>query len=217
MKKNSLFLLLLIPLIYQAQIRLNETRLGIIGGGTYSRVTDAHNPSGPRFSILGGLILQTPIGDRDQFYLELQTLYLGAGETGRAKNAKGRPGYDTVYANNYLSLPLSMKVYLTGAESEFFVLGGPRFNFLIQQKVKNSAKAGYEITSFGKANNFNFGLGAGIGYSFKRMIEMTLRYDHGITNTYPDLSQYPAEIGLSGNTDRKYEQVLSLSFSYFFR
>lgn len=217
MKKILFGSLFLLSFLSQAQIDFRSTEFGLVAGGTYSRVRNAHNPSGPRFSVLGGLTAQVPIGVDEQFYIQVEALYFGAGESGKAKDAKGRPGYDAVYANNYLSVPLNFKGYFSEAESEFFGVIGPRFNFLINQTVKNTNKPEYEKDSYGKANSFNFGLGAGVGYSYKRQLELALKYDIGLSNTYPNLKNSPSEIGYAGTAKKKSEQVLSLGLTYFFK
>lgn len=217
MKKILFGSLFLLSFLSQAQIDFRSTEFGLVAGGTYSRVRNAHNPSGPRFSVLGGLTAQVPIGVDEQFYIQVEALYFGAGESGKAKDAKGRPGYDAVYANNYLSVPFNFKGYFSEAESEFFGVIGPRFNFLINQTVKNTNKPEYEKDSYGKANSFNFGVGAGVGYSYKRQLELALKYDIGLSNTYPNLKNSPSEIGYVGTAKKKSEQVLSLGLTYFFK
>jgi hypothetical protein len=225
MKKILFGSLLLTSLSYQAQIDFRSTEFGVVAGGTYSRVRNAHNPSGARFSVLGGVVAQVPIGIAEQFYLQGEVLYLGAGESGKTKESKGKSGHDAVYANNYLSVPLNFKAYFSEAESEFFGLIGPRFNFLIDQKVKN-VPVGREYYDpnvvnpaypdiNGKANSFNFGLGAGVGYSYKRQLEIALKYDIGLSNTYPNLVE---SWTMDPSTQKKKsEQVISLGVTYFFK
>ena len=217
MKKILFASLILASFLSQAQIDFRSTEFGIVAGGTYSRVRNAHNPSGARVSVLAGFVAQVPIGVGEQYYLQAEALYFGAGESGKEKNAKGRPGYDAVYANNYLSVPLNFKAYFSEAESEFFGLIGPRFNFLIDQKVKDTNKPEYEANSYGKANSFNLGLGAGVGFSYKRQLEMALKYDIGLSNAYPDLKNSPSEVGYTGTSKKKSEQVISLGLTYFFK
>lgn len=204
-----------------AQIDFSSTRFGISAGGNFSAVKNAHNPSGKRFTIQAGALALIPIGSENQFFLQPEIQYFGAGETGKDKGAKGADGYDAVYANDYLSVPISFKAYFSEAESEFFGLIGPRFNFLLSQRVKNAPVSrpyydpDYEVPGNsklnGKANGFNFGLGLGLGYSYKRQLELTARYDFGLSNTYPGLDYEP-----QGSTKNKSEQVLSLSVNYIF-
>ncbi|KFC21904.1 porin family protein [Epilithonimonas lactis] len=225
MKKILFASLVFSSLLSQAQIDLRSTEFGIVAGGTYSRVRNAHNPSGPRFSVLGGVTAQVPMGTGEQFYIQAEALYFGAGETGKAKDAKGSPSYNGVYANNYLSVPFNFKAYFSEAESEFYGLIGPRFNFLLSQKVKNVpvGREYYDPNVInpeypdinGKANSFNFGIGAGIGYSYKRQLEIAFKYDIGLSNTYPNLVE--AWTMDPDAQKKKSEQVISLGLTYFFK
>jgi len=140
----------------------------------------------------------------------------GLVETGKDKDFKGRPGYDAVYANNYISVPIYFKGYFSEAESEFFGLIGPRFNFLINEKVKNEHLSIYnpDKDPEAKANRFNFAMGAGLGYSYKRQLEFNVRYDFGFSNTYPKLKDYAS--GDPNAKKNKSEQVLSVGISYIF-
>lgn len=203
-----------------AQIDLRSTRFGITGGGTYSRVSNAHNPSGPIFSGFGGVLALIPVDSNDQFYFQPGIEYLGAGESGKDKNAKNAEGYNAVYANNYISVPIYFKGYFSEAESEFFAMAGPKFNFLVSQNVKDAPLRytvdGDPATGInGKAASFNFAVGLGVGFSYKRMLEITGRYDLGLSNTYKGLM---GELAKDPNTDKKKsEQVVSLGLSYIFQ
>ena len=207
-----------------AQIDFGSTRFGVTAGGNYSRVKNAHNPSGARFAFQGGVLALIPMGGADQFYLQPEVTYYGAGESGKDKNAKNADGYNAMYANNYLSVPIYFKGYFSEAESEFFGMIGPRFNFLLSQNVKNvpAGRPYYDpdVTVpnnpqiSGKANSFNFAVGIGVGYSYKRQLELALKYDLGLSNTYPNLIE---DFTKDPNTaKKKSEQVLSLSLSYIF-
>ena len=221
MKKLLVSSALLSAVLISAQIDFSSTRFGITAGGTYSRVSNAHNPSGPRLSAYGGVLALIPVDNNDQFYIQPQVEYFGAGESGKDKNAKGTLGYDAVYANNYISVPIYFKGFFSEAESEFFGMAGPRFSFLIDQKVTNPSKAYYavdELSAYpgvnGKASSFNFGVGLGIGYSYQRKLELAVRYDFGLSNTYKGLMNEP---GTDPNiAKKKSEQVLSVGLSYIF-
>lgn len=222
MKKFLLSSALLLSAMSFAQIDFSSTRFGVSAGGTLSAVKNAHNPSGRRISAEAGVLALIPIGSTNQFFIQPEIQYFGAGETGKDKDAKGMDGYDAVYANDYLSVPISFKAYFSEAESEFFGLIGPRFNFLIDQRVKNApvSRPYYDpdvtVASLpnvnGKANSFNFGFGFGFGYSYKRQLEFAARYDFGLSNTYPGLDAEP-----QGTSKNKSEQVLSVSVNYIFR
>jgi len=197
-------------------------RYGATAGLNYSRVKNAHNPSGPRYTFQAGVLALIPIDKANQFYIQPEVLYYGAGETGKDKDAKGVDGYNAVYANDYLSVPVYFKGYFSESESEFFGMVGPRFNFLLSQNVKNvPTKRPYYNPDVndpkypgvnGKANSFNFGLGLGIGYSYKRQIEFAIKYDLGLSDTYKGLKKEP-----NGSDKNKSEQVISVGLSYIFK
>ena len=185
-----------------------------------SRVTNAHNPSGPIYSGFGGFLALIPVDSNDQFYLQPGVEYLGAGESGKDKEAKQFEGYDAVYANNYISVPVYFKGYFSESESEFFAMAGPKFNFLMSQNIKNAPlryteEGDPETGVHGKASSFNFAVGLGLGFSYKRQLEITGRYDLGLSNTYKGLM---SEDGSDPNiAKKKSEQVFSLGLSYIFQ
>ncbi len=222
MKKIILGIALASATTLSAQIDFSSTRFGITAGGNYSRVKNAHNPSGPRFIFQAGALALIPMDSYDQFYLQPEVLYYGAGESGKDKDSKGSRGYDAMYANSYISVPIYVKAYFSEAESEFFGMFGPRFNFLVDQKVTDPARDYYDPEVVnptypninGKANSFNFGLGFGVGFSYKRQLELTLKYDMGLSNTYPNMVE--GWTGDPNSEKKKSEQVFSLGLSYIF-
>lgn len=221
MRKILASIALLSAFAANAQIDLSQTRFGITAGGNYSRVRNAHNPSGPRYTMQAGVLALIPVDRDDQFYIQPEVTYYGAGETGKDKNAVGKPGYDAVYGNSYISVPIYFKGYFSEAESEFFGLVGPRFNFLINQNIKNAPARYTEegdtvrgVYVNGKAKGFNFGIGAGVGFSYKRQLELAVRYDAGLSNTYPNMIE--SYTGDKNTEKKKSEQVLSVVLSYIF-
>ncbi len=223
MKKIILTSTLLASVLASAQIDFRSTRFGVNAGATYSRISNAHNPSGARFSGFGGVLALIPIDSNDQFYLQPQIEYLSAGESGKDSEAKGQNGYDAVYANNYISVPIYFKAYFSEAQSEFFAIAGPKFNFLISQKVEGEPtnRPYYGVDQLpefpgvnGKANGLNVAVGLGLGYSFQRQLELTARYDLGVSNTYKNLMNEPGTD--PSIAKKKSEQVLSVGLSYIF-
>lgn len=187
-----------------AQIDFSSTRFGVTAGPTYSRVQNAHNPSSARVSFYGGFLALVPIGGDDMFYLQPEIEYLGAGENGQNS---------AVYACNYISVPIYFKAYFSEAESEFFGQLGPRFGFLMNQSIKNPSKSIYNTDQFGKAASFDFAISGGLGFSYKRKLEIFARFDYGITDNLPDLkveTQDPASL------KAKKQHILSVGISYIF-
>ncbi len=188
-----------------SQVDISSTRFGLIAGPTYSRVQNAHNPSTARVSVYGGAFALIPIGSDDMFYIQPQVEYLGAGEKG---------GSGVLYANNYISVPVYFKAYFSEAESEFFGQLGPRFGFLINQKVTNPSKAIYTVDQYGKAAGFDLAISAGLGFSYKRKWEFTGRFDYGLSNNLPNLMNKEPQDPASAL--KKKQHVLSAGISYIF-
>ena len=203
-----------------AQIDFSSTRFGVTGGLNYSRIKNAHNPSGPLYTFQAGGLALIPIGNDDQFYIQPELTYYGGGETGKDKNAKNASGYNAVYSNSYISVPLYFKGYFSEAESEFFAMAGPRFSFLVNQSVKDAplrytVEGDPNLGINGKASPFNLALSGGVGFSYKRTMEVALRYDGGLSNVYPDMIEGYTK---DPNTEkRKTEQVVSVVVSYIFK
>lgn len=222
MKKILLGASILASLSLSAQIDFSSTRFGVTGGYNYSRVKNAHSPSGPRHTFQAGVMALIPIDKYDQFYIQPEVVYYGGGESGKDKNVSSdKAGYNAMYADNYISVPIYFKGYFSEAESEFFGMIGPRFNFLVSQKVSNPAQQVYTVEGDtarpgvnGKAAGFNFGVGLGIGYSYKRKLELSGRYDLGISNTYPKLNEY--WVNDPDTAKKKSTQVLSVTLAYIF-
>lgn len=205
MKKLFLAFTILVSVLSFAQVDFSSTRYGLIIGPDYSRVQNAHNPSSARVSFYGGAFALIPIGNDDMFYLQPQIEYLGAGEKG---------GDNTLYASNYLSVPILFKAYFSEAESEFFGQLGPRFGFLLNQKVKNPSRAIYNVDQFGKSASFDLAISAGLGFSYKRKWELTARFDFGLSDTLPDLKGKEPQDPATNYTKRQH--VLSAGISYIF-
>ena len=188
-----------------AQIDFSSTRFGVTAGPTYSRVQNAHNPSSARVSFYGGFLALIPIGGDDMFYLQPEIEYLGAGENGQNS---------AVYASNYISVPVYFKAYFSEAESEFFGQLGPRFGFLLSQKVENPSRSIYNVEEFGKAAAFDLAVSAGLGFSYKRKLEIVGRFDFGVSNNLPDLMGKEPQDPATNSTKRQH--VLSAGITYIF-
>ena len=205
-KKIALSLSVFASFFSFAQIDFSSTRFGLTAGPTYSRVQNAHNPSSARVNFFAGAFAIIPVGGDDMFYLQPEIEYLGAGENGQNS---------AVYASNYISVPVYFKAYFSEAESEFFGQLGPRFGFLMNQSIKNPNKPQYYTTdTFGKAAAFDFAISGGLGFSYKRKLEIFARFDYGFTDTLPDLKgKEPQDPNSFKN---KKQHVVSGGISYIF-
>ena len=137
---------------------------------------------------------------------------------------KSHPGYNAVYGNNYISVPLYFKGYFSEAESEFFAMVGPRFNFLIGQTIESPAKPDYTeegvtypdgVHVHGKAAGFSTMLGGAVGFSYKRKLELALRADLGLSNVHKGLMDEKVA-GDPNIKKKKRENVVGVTLSYIF-
>lgn len=208
MKKKLLGVAMLFSTLASAQfdLQLRETRFGVVAGPNYSRVRNAHNPSSARTSFFAGILALTPLDYDNEFYLQTQLEYLEAGERGGESGA--------TYANNYISLPIYLKGYFSEAESEFFGFLGPRFGYLLSQKVDKPSRPIYNVDREGRVRKFDFAVSGGFGFSYKRKWEASFRYDWGFSNTLPDLKE--ENIADPNSKKNKPQHVVSVGLSHVF-
>ena len=210
-KSSILFFIILISKL-NAQLDFRRAAYGAVAGPNYSIILHAHNPSSERYSFFSGIFARIPIGiecacDNPKFYIQAQLEYIQSGEKG---------GEKTLYANNFLSLPIYIKAYPIkyNENSFFFIQAGPRFSYLVKQRVVNPAWGRpYAINQDGKANNFDFSVSVASGISFtNRKNELLLRYDYSFTNALPNLDESEAT-GDPLARLRKIQHILSIGFS----
>lgn len=163
-----------------SQVNVMAIRYGVSAGPSVSRVNNAHNPSDSRYTFQAGAFALIPVHRNDMFYVQPQIEYIGGGERGLKT---------TQYFNEYVSIPVYFRAFFTEVESEFYGIFGPKVAFIVKQKVVDPEVPEYSMEGDGKAQPFNFGLSGGIGYSYRRKWEMQVRYDLGLTDTYPDIYQ----------------------------
>lgn len=195
-----------------AQLDWRRTKIGVVFGIDYSKVQHAHNPSGPRFSFYTSVFARIPLGilcacENPKFYIQPQLEYIQTGEKG-LKN--------TLYANNYLSIPIFIKTYPIryNEMSYFFIQAGPRFSILVNQSVVNPPKdRPYLPEQNGKANNFDLSATIAGGISFgNRSNEILLRYDYSFSDSFPSLNEFNTT-GDPNAPLRKVQHIVSIAYS----
>lgn len=178
--RKYFLLLILVGSLASAQVNVIARRYGITAGPSMSRVNNAHNPSDTRYTFQAGGFVLIPVDRNDLFYVQPQIEYIGGGEVGLG---------DTKYFNEHLSLPVYFRAFFTEAENEFYALFGPKISFIVSQKIENPTVPEYAMDADGKAQALNFGVSGAIGFSYARKWELQLRYDAGLTDTYPNIYQ----------------------------
>ena len=199
------FLTLLFSFSY-AQIGgiFQDMRFGAKAGVNYSRISNIHGDSKGRIGFNAGALALIPISYGNDFFIQPELSYSQKGETNDTKAGK------EVYQLDYIDLPILFKAYFSDRDSEFFGIFGPQFSFLVTDKVKNASNI-EEIKRLYHNNDyksFDFGLVGGIGYSYERNIELTLRAEYGLTD---------AVKGNEGeSTKRNNNGLINLGLSYIF-
>ena len=200
---------LVIPILLLVSMYVNsQIRYGAKGNLQFTNVTEVHEESDTRaFGIGIGLFAQMPLNDRNnRFFFRPEIIYSQQGED------NGDP-YNVKYYQSYINVPFMFKYYFPDflffprsrcncpgkLSHEFFVEAGPQVGFLIQEKNKE-----FDDKYYGGATKVDFSVGVGVGYSIRRRIELSVRYNYGVTDTY---SNYP-RLNSTSN--------LAFTFSYFF-
>lgn len=199
--KKLLFsgLFLLVTSMSFAQL-FSGTRFGASAGLNFSNLRNIHGDSNSRLGFHAGGLALIPVSNSEEFFIQTELAYSQKGE----KNDTNLGS--ELYQLDYLDVPVLFKPYFSDNESEFYALVGPKFSFLLNDKVKDptTAGAGYHDDKY---KSFDLGIVAGIGFSFQRRYEIDLRYEYGMT----DVVENDASNEEQNNTSN-----LHLSLSYIF-
>ncbi|MBV7440336.1 PorT family protein [Weeksellaceae bacterium TAE3-ERU29] len=181
-----------------------DVRFGAKAGVNYSRISNIHGDSKGRIGFNAGGLALIPISYGNDFFIQPELFYSQKGETNDTKDGK------EVYQLDYIDLPILFKAYFSDSNSEFFGIFGPQFSFLINNKIKNPSNIENIVSSYhnDEYKSFDFGLVGGIGYSYERNIELTLRAEYGLTDAVKG-SQVES-------TKKNNNGVVSLGLSYIF-
>jgi hypothetical protein len=172
-----------------------QTKVGLKAGVNLATI-DGKNVDDSEFVlgyVVGGM-LNAPIAPGVSLQPELLFTLKGTGDTGTADNL----------TLMYLELPLMAKVMLGDAFSLQF---GPYAGVLINSKKGND-------TWEDILNNFDGGVGLGLGYNFAQRFTLDLRYMYGLTQVYED--ELPANVNIPDaiRDDEGGNRVLQLSIGY---
>ncbi|MGM5629657.1 porin family protein [Apibacter raozihei] len=161
----------------------SQVRFGIRGSVHRTNISKVHWESvGRTAGSLGGVI-QIPLGYDNQFFFQPEVLYSLEGEKDDGDSHGILMRQD--YFQNYVNIPLMFRAYFSESDNEFFGELGPQIGILVYEKSKKEDRLNYS-----KPESLNLSIGAGIGYSFLRKYEISIRYNYGLTDVY---KKYPEQ------------------------
>lgn len=204
--KKQLFLLLLI--LSGITLQAQSFQLGVKGGMNFSslKVDPALDDSNPdsRLGIHLGVFGQIEIGDQLIFQPEFLFQQEGAKFEDNEEIERAKLGYTSIGAG--LKYELLERVNLMIIPQIGFLSGG---EFEEEDKVENVTEA---IGASEVVKGTNLALGFGGGYTFDSGLEISARYNFGLTDTNND----PLENGFFEPGQSVKTRSLMLSVGYIF-
>ncbi|MDO7876817.1 porin family protein [Hymenobacter sp. ASUV-10] len=171
MKKVLLSLGLLAGISATAQA---QATFGVKAGATLTNFMgdDVSDDSDNKVGFLVGAVANFAVND--MFSIQPEVLF-------SQKGAQGKESGETVKLNqNYVDVPVMVKVNTGDNGSGLFFELGPQFGLLVSSKAEDTdTKEAF--------NTFDFGYAAGLGYQLESGLNFGLRYNGGITNVYKEV------------------------------
>jgi hypothetical protein len=101
---------------------------------------------------------------------------------------------------DYVDLPLLFKLNLFSGKNKLYLLGGPSLGYLINSKMKVTAKAlGNSESDTEDLENckfIHFGMAFGAGIEFINQIRVEIKYDAGLSSVFDDDDGYIMKNGV---------------------
>lgn len=104
---------------------------------------------------------------------------------------------------NYLSVPINLRYYIL-EDYGFFVTGGPTLGYLLGAQLQGTGGE-FSLTSddridvADRLNKLDLGLNVGIGVTWAKMLDFTIRYKRSFTNTIDHTHERTASSGTFAN------------------
>ncbi|MDV6167957.1 porin family protein [Flavobacterium sp. DG1-102-2] len=155
---------------------------GVKGGVNFATVTgDDFDSPDSRTSFHVGLLAEFPLAEI--FSLQVEALYSGQGfksdVNGGIFGGEGKVEYQL----DYINVPVLAKVYLIEGLS---IEAGPQFSFKVNEEIDADANADGGDLDVNEAEDFEFGVAAGLTFQTKMGLFATGRYNLGITDVVKD-------------------------------
>lgn len=179
-----------------------QVRFGARGSASITNITVAHSISKSRTGYQVAALGLIPIDNNDQFYFQPEVNYSAQGEYNVHPHPNG--DIDQKTFTSFINIPLNMKAYFSEADNEFFAEFGPYIGFKIGDKIdKFDFPTEPDDEKF---SSFDFGIGAGFGFSYNRQLEFSVRYSYGFVD----------QVENDASDDNNLNSVLNFGVSYLF-
>lgn len=156
---------------------------GVKGGVNFATVTgdDFESPDS-RTSFHVGVLAEFPLADI--FSLQVEALYSGQGfKTNIDGGLFGGDG-DVEYQLDYVNVPVLAKVYIIEGLS---VEVGPQFSFKVNEEIDTDPSDDPGDTDLNEAEDFDFGVAAGLTFQTDMGLFASGRYNLGVTDIIEDV------------------------------
>lgn len=151
---------------------------GIKGGVNFASITgDDFDSPDSRTSFHVGLLAEFPL--TEMFSLQAEALYSGQGfesdVDGEIFGGEGKVEYQL----DYINVPVLAKVYILDGLS---IEAGPQFGFKVNEEIDANANADDGDLNLDEAEDFDFGVAAGVTFETPMGLFATGRYTQGFTD-----------------------------------
>lgn len=115
---------------------------------------------------------------------------------------------------NYIAIPLSVRYY-PWEDYGFFAMAGPTFSFLLNSELQGtggefSLTEDDRIDINDRLNRVDVGLNVGVGFTWSKNLDLTIRYKYGLLNTVDTGSSRTVANGFFNN--RSVQILLAYTF-----
>lgn len=160
-----------------AQMGTLEPSFGVKGGVNFANITgDDFGDQESRTSFHVGVLAEFPL--TEMFSLQAEALYSGQGFKSSVPGEWFGGEGDVEYQLDYINVPVLAKVYLIqGLSLEV----GPQFSFKVNEEIDSNANNDGGDLGLNEAEDFEFGVAAGVSFSTEMGLFATGRYNMGLT------------------------------------
>ena len=175
-------------------------QFGIKGGMNVSSISDdGYDDTKSKVGYYGGIFVNIPASE--SFSIQPEVIYNNLGS--EVKNSATILGttynYNRKLNLNYLTVPVMFQYKAT---PQFYLEAGPEFGFLVSAKSTTTTNNSSSTTELKKDdfNNFNLGMGLGLGFDITKNVGVNARYVAGFSDVTKPSSDPSTDAKNKNNT-----------------